>query len=364
MSNYDKYLKYKRKYLELKRFQQGGQAVIPSFNIFDDIFFWARQSMEHSLIFRWGFNGANEEGQKLAAEAQDLLNQWSQYLKRYYYDKGVQVTPEKVFLTEDEINTVLKPSDRPMSKRRQEEVEANFFSRASNRIREYVEKMRSDFSGFMDMMGLIGEVYQLIEKMEDYVNRVVAIQDSGKWIGLIYPSLTKHILKETQYFKRFFGEEPGLTPDEEIQFIKNHHQEEMGATAQLIDPAPDQQTTIDVVRSYALIIMSALRPKDPLTDEAVLGQFPKEWSKEDENILKGMDAGEQATLLALSIRYSQELTDFAQDTGVKIESNQLKSVISSVLAHHVHREFARFTVRLRMLAGETVPGVPIMTPYK
>ena len=76
------------------------------------------------------------------------------------------------------------------------------------------------------------------------------------------------------------------------------------------------------------------------------------WSEADKKILHDMDVTEQATLLRVSLKYSQELTQMADELGMKIDNRQIKSIISPVLAFHVYREFARFTLTLQALGAK------------
>ena len=156
------------------------------------------------------------------------------------------------------------------------------------------------------------------------------------------------MLQEAKYFNRKVNG-PAFTISEEIKYSNHHHSTEMGATAQLIDPDDSQQAIIDVVRSYALKKMSVLRTTGSLTGVESAGPFPRVWTAEEEAVLKGLKPTEETNLLMLSIRFSSELSDFAEQTGQKIEKNELKSIISPALAHHVHREFIRFTETLTQL---------------
>ena len=92
-------------------------------------------------------------------------------------------------------------------------------------------------------------------------NKVEAVLAKNIWIGWIFLSLIQHMQKETEYFRRKL-EGPEYTEEEEIKFIDQHHAEEMGATAQLLDPAPENQPVIDKVRSYALKTMKDWSPED------------------------------------------------------------------------------------------------------
>lgn len=323
MANYQKYLKYKKKYTDLKNLknqlhhQSGGLNLDTNFSIQDEIHFWGRQMAEHTFFLYLGLEDVKVENVKvenikpgLKGSAFELLAKWKHFMNQNFYDKGIKINNETIFLTPEDITKV-----------------GNIDTNELNKLNELINDT-SKFNG-----------------------EVISVLNSGQWIGWIFPSLVEHMQIETDYFRRKVNG-PEYKPEEEIKFINDHHGGEMGVAAQLIDPNPAQQKIIDIVRSYALKTMAELKAGTSLTGADAAGEkFPRQWTKADENILKGLSPGEQATLLYLSIRYSQELTDFAKDTGDKIESNQLKSIISPVLAHHVHREFARFTERLNLLSG-------------
>lgn len=302
MSYYDKYSKYKNKYISLRnqmdRRQRGGGNGSP-FPLEDEIHFWGRQMMEHALFLHLGLEEAN-----LKAEAMELHNKWKRFLDKDYYSKGIKVGPETIELSSDDL----------------QKVDIN------------IEKVNA-----------------MIEHTEKFKSKVIRTLGEGKWIGWIFPALALHMMKEAQYFKRKVNG-PAFAPGEEIKFINEHHGEEMGTTAQLIDPNPAQQPIIDLVRSYGLKAMSKYNAGQMLADSKAPVPFPaKDWTAEQEAVIKDLTKTDEGNMLLLSIKYGDELTKFADATGKMIEANQLKSIISPILAHHVHREFARFTQTLKKL---------------
>lgn len=324
MDNYEKYQHYKKKYLELKnqmRDQRGGVAPLSKmsqpkeykgyghFPIVDEIYFWGRQMAEHLLFLQLGFEDFDDK-LELKNAAGELREAWEKFFEQTYYNNGIKPDLNTVFLDNQDLSKI------------------KFFDQV--------------------------KLNDLLAKTIKFKENAIQILDSGKWIGWIFPALAKHMLKEAQYFQGIL-EGPALGVQQEISFINEHHSEETGATAQLIDPSPDQQKIIDLVRSYSLKNMSKFLAGQSLSGDGVPpnGPFPQPWTKEEEAILKGIDPAELQTLLELSFRYSDELTRFADDTGKKLEANQLKSIIHPVLAKHVYREFARFTQTLKMLQQST-----------
>lgn len=293
MNNKEKYLKYKKKYFNLKNLnktQRGGTI----FDIHDEIHFWGRQMSEHALFL---YLGLEDVDHVLKNEAFEIHTKWNNFMNTIFYNKGITVTSKTVFLNGEEL-------------------------------------------GKLDNIS-ISDVTDLINLIEQFQNKILENLNQGKWIGWVYPSLVRHMLKENVYFKRKING-PQLNLKEEIDFANDHHSTEMGVTAQLIDPSPEQQPIIDIVRSYALKNMSMIKNDN----------FPK-WSEDDENILKGLKHSDDDTILTLSLRFGKELTKFAEDTGQKIDSKQLKSIISPILANHAYREFARSAETLNSYKNET-----------
>ena len=285
MTDYDRYLKYKNKYMELKgdgrRRQQTAGAKNGPFPIEDESHFWSRQMTEHALFL---FLGLEDKGNSLKIEANQLFIAWKKFMKETFWEKGVDPKPDLITLTAEDLQKV----------------------------------------GTVD----VNDTLFLIDLSEKFQTKLLdQYLRKNEWVGWIFVSLAEHMQKETAYFKRKLTG-PAFSQAEEIEFANQHHSEEMGATAQLLDPAPENNATIEKVRSYATKTMA-------------------NWSPADLKILLGMDVTEQATLLKLSIDFGNELTKFAEETGQKIDNKQLKSIISPILAHHNHREFARFTQTLK-----------------
>ncbi|AQN68509.1 hypothetical protein [Saudi moumouvirus] len=310
MSNYDKYIKYKNKYLNFKKMQRGGQR----YPVEDEIYFWSRQLMEHLMIIHLGL--AEEQfslktglirDRDLKKEAGDLQKRWKVFIDDTFGSKGIKPGLDQVFLTQQELAKL-------------DDIDMNTVNR-------------------------------LIDATDKYKSHLLTVLESGLWVGYIYPAMVEHMLQETLYFRRKLNG-PAYTPQEEILYINNHHGTEIAATAQMIDPNPLQQRDIDITRAYANKTMSLLKlGGSPIAVEST-APFPRQWNPRDEEILKGLQPSDEATLLAISLKYSQELTDYAHATGIRIDAGELKSIIHPLLAHHEYREFVRFTNTLEKLAAQ------------
>ena len=308
MTDYRRYQKYKKKYCDLKNIllgQRGGENGIFPFQ--DEIHFWGRQVTEHTLML---YLGLEDNNNLLKNEAYGLHVKWKSFMDTNFYSKGIEVNIEQVFLSEDDISKIGK-----------------------------IDKIDTK-----TLMELINET----KKFNDKLINILGGKEQ-RWIGWIFISLVKHMQAETIYFEKKISDS-NYTVEEEIEFINNHHSTEMAATAQFIDPDVTQQKIIDIVRSYALKEMSVLKKGNSLSGiDAIHEKFPLEWTENDEKILKGLEKTDLITMLRISIKYSKELTDFANDTNKKLKNNQPKSIISPVLAYHVYREFDRFTKTLEKL---------------
>lgn len=304
MDDYEKYQRYKRKYINMKnkmnKRQRGGADVFP---VNDTLHFWSRQLMEHALFLHLGL-----EDIKLKKQAWEMHLKWKNFLNKNFYDKGIKVTLETIMLTNEDLAKV-------------PDIDIDRF------IKDYLVEM-IEFNGFV------------VEKLR-----------KGEWLGWIYLALGEHMLKEAEYFQmKLKG--PAFTPEDEIAFANEHNGEEVGALAGLINPSPDQQKIIDLTRSYAMKDMSKFKEGQALSLDGppnASEPFPGQWTKQDELFLKGMDATDQAKLIELSIRYGDELSKYAADTNQKIASGQLNSMINPILGFHGYREIARFTETLRAL---------------
>lgn len=297
MDYHKKYKNWKKKYLLLKKnVQYAGQAINK-----DLVYFWGRQMMEHAGLLFLGFDDP-----ELKKNADNVQKKWKDFLDKIFYNKGIKVGPETVHLTSDDLQKA-------------DEID-------------------------------IDELNRLVKLTTNFNQKAIDILKTGQWVGWIFLGIVEHMLMETKFFGRMLNG-PMYTSEELIPFINNHHGTEMAATAQLINPDPKQQYLIDVIRSYALKNMSFLKTNGSmagLPPENI--PFPsKDWTLDDEQVLKGLSTDEQATYLIISLKYSKELTDFAKDSCQKIDDKELRSIIHPILAHHVHREFVWFTEMLEKI---------------
>ena len=319
--NYSKYLKYKKKYMDLRNSNYGmvggthqGMGAHGTFHKKDEIWFWSTQMTEHALFL---FLGLEDPTQNLKKGALDLHNEWKGFMQSTFWDKNIGADSQKIY--EADLNQTINEANKNVGARNANASQTKPLEKC------YLTEEDIKKIGNIDE----SKVRDLLERTIKFKENIVSILRTNVWIGWIFPSLAEHVLKEALYFK---GKLDGQTmsADQEIKFINKHNMEEIGTTAQLIDPAPENNALIEKARNFVQMKVQGIDPKEL-------------------KALQGMDYGEQAHMLDLSLRYSKELTKFAEETGRKIDNKELKSIISPILAHHVHREFGRFTMALEHL---------------
>lgn len=190
------------------------------------------------------------------------------------------------------------------------------------------------------------DVLKLIRRSFDLNKRVLDTQKNYGWVGWIYPSLVEHMQLETEYFqKKIMGPKTKFIDsrrsiEEEIKFINHHHATELAVTAQLVDPALENEAEITKIKDMSKVGYG-------LTSRQL-------------KAISSLGSQELAALLDLSQKYTNELVVFATESGKKIKQKQLKSIIHPVVAEHVEREFLRFQKTLQglseILARSSNPG--------
>lgn len=296
----------RRNELRDRRRIKGGAGVFP---IEDEIWFWGRQMTEHALILHLGLE---DEEHKLKNEAKQIYNDWLDFMQKNFWKYEALADPKKYFLTECEVQSL------------RGKIDTKELEKLLTNITEFKQKV-------VDQLNLQTEI---IKQKQTVVEQL----SPNGWKGWIFPSLALHVLKEAQYFaEKISPSATPMSPEEEINWINQHNTEEIGTTAQLIDPAPENGPVLEKARAYAAKKLEGV------------GKDDEKWTEGEVRILQGMDVEEVATMLRLSTKYSKELTDFAKETGEKIDTRQLKSIIAPFLANHVFREFARFTLTLERL---------------
>lgn len=316
MNSYEKYKKYKQKYLlakinkSIKGSALSNENVGPEFSTLDEIYFWSRQMEEHCLILYLGLvepkfiepkqkhYSKNEKEQNFRHDAKKLCKEWTMFINEYFVNKGIARELDKVFLTEKDLEKIKS---------------------MENQIKE--------------------KSLELLNITISFKRLLVETLNTNIWSGWIFPSLAEHMYNEANYFQRKLTNfEYGL--DEELQFINKHHGEEMAASAQLIDPS--EQDLIEEIRKYAKQGLA-------LYEWPSIDKSSYIWSQEESKILNSLNTSDIRTLIDLSIKYSDKLTKFAKATGQKIDNQMFRGIISPLLAHHIYREFVRFTKLLEVL---------------
>jgi len=176
------------------------------------------------------------------------------------------------------------------------------------------------------------KLMSLIDESHKLNDEIIFLLEKNEWIGWIFLSFAKHLQEETNYFKnKITGQQ--MTAKDEIAYINHHHMTEMGVTEKMIDPSPAND---------------ALAAKIKIFSEGKIQKI----NNNDVILLNNLDNDEIQSMLNLSLKYSKELVAFAKETGAKIDNKQLKSIINPVIAHHIEREFERFTYVLETLGAK------------
>lgn len=206
MNDYDKYMKYKIKYLNLKsKLQFGGERMGMDESI-DLLHFWGNQFAEHAFMLSLMIT--NDE---LKETAKKLQLKWKNYLKKTFEDRGI-----------DKFKIVLDDNDF-------EQLDLDNFD--------------------------IQEVKDMIVELHDFKASVKNKVDHGVWIGWVFPSFAKHILDELNHFSREFAGNK-LDPDTRMNFWNVHNAEEAGLTAHLLDPDLKNDEDINKADNYYHQVMN------------------------------------------------------------------------------------------------------------
>lgn len=336
--DYQKYQKYKRKYLDLKNQMEqknkmlGGDGRVQGdkkkegkdkimggtndrpFALLDDIHFWGRQMMEHMLFLGWGLTGPEDktsssnqvitEINEHKLKAAKVYEEWKKFMNDNFWK---ETTPKPDLMNVTDLG--IDPNDK-----------------------ELLAKVNEPFIVLMDETNTTKR-----EILEVIINK----DSTGEtvWQGWSFPSLLRHMLSEVDYTKMITGDENAKKKfikeyGSELNFILKHHNEEVATTAQLIDPG--EEKLIDDVRMYAkfaAVLEGIKNDKD----------LPPEYK----SFLK-LDKDEQLSLIGLALKYSKQLMDFA-DKNVVPAVKDGRTIIPQVLLHHVNREFHRFDQTLKYL---------------
>lgn len=283
--NYLKYLKYKNKYNALKQNNNltGGanddQNQISS-DIIDQIHFWGHQSVEHSLFLHLGI-----EDKALKEQALNLHKKWKEYMDKVFGD----IDEHKIVL---EINDITK-------------VKVNS----------------------IDMNTLLS----LINELKTFKEHIIARLEGGEWLGWLWASYVKHILRELNHFNDKINKKY-TSVSEEIEFWNKTNSEHAANESHLIEPAPQFKK---------FVVEADLLSKNP--DDLL-----KEADAQSKDF-KNLDIGEKHSLLNLSLKYATELDQYHKNTQTKIQGKKYFSIINPTLIDHVVREGERSIYELNLL---------------
>ena len=172
----------------------------------------------------------------------------------------------------------------------------------------------------------INQIIKMIDCTNEYLQNAIKVIKTKGWVGWIFISLVQHMIVETLYFKQQLTEP--LSIDAECKIILEHHVTESAATAHLLDPA--EKVYIEEAERF-------------------VQKYSVCMTRSDHDILDTQPITDQAAFICISLKYSEDLVNFATDLGSKIQAKKVYSLISPALANHIEREYIRFTARLQFL---------------
>ena len=239
----------------------GGGDNIVMFHMYDEAHFWSNQDIvEHPLFIHLLI-----EDIPLKTQAMKLHQRGQVYMKKTYESKGIN--NYKVFL-------------------------------------DYKDTAKL-FINDIDTK----ELRDLIKENKNLLLEIKKRLENGEWLGSAYPSFIDHLLLELGYLENVLTGNH-YTTKEVLHFINVHNSGEVGVTAKLLDPAPENEGSLQTAQ-----------------------KLQKEFLK--------LDKEEQKMLEKLTLEKTKELNQFAEKTKQALKNKKLKSIIHPVLLDHVMREGTR-----------------------
>lgn len=289
-----KYLKYKKKYMQEKFNQYGGQVVsetsllssdpkvgaagqnIPNMKLaINETFFWGNQMKEHADVMFLGLTDGEDKTLAL-----NQKNKWNQFMKKEFENKGVKI----------QLANYSSPQD----------VKINMNDRDYNLIGN-----PSDFD--------FSTLFTLLSELREFEQSLIEKLDSGEWLGWVYMSYIQHILMELDMFERRI--KGNVSMAEDMAFYVQMSKEHTGISEKLTDKLPQMVDLENLLRKAY--------DKSPLIGEEV-----------DQYILA-------------SIKYVTEIQSSSIDLQQMIKSGNFKGLIKQDMVDHIVREQIIAEHRLR-----------------
>lgn len=297
---YNKYLKYKEKYnnLKLKKINGGTKGLDLKYK-YDQIHFWMHQFEEHAVVI------------SLAIEP----------------DPDPQPNSVSVFHSEA---SMLKAKGIELHKRAKEYLDRVFVSKGIDENKIVLDE--SDYAKLNFSQSDISEAEIIVDDIRKYkinvINVIKECEANRKWLGWIMESLVQHMIDELDFYGKIIQTGSDLNNSynvpEQISFWTKINAEHVGMASHFLDITYENDTAFR--NAY------------------------ENYYKAQEYIGKNRD--QPINISAELQTYINTLVNITEETRNKLEQGQLKSVINPDIAFHDVREAERSQLAIQSLKNK------------
>lgn len=166
------------------------------------------------------------------------------------------------------------------------------------------------------------EYQSIVQKLSNLKSNVIKLQESGTWVGWLYPGFTKHIKKELDYFWDRLHNNVSAT--DEVKFWIDINADHAGFAARLLDAKSDPNH-----RQLVDSVMDISEEGYALSEEQMDFQ--------------------QMIRLTSALDYAEKVGDTQLQMWNSGRPDQRTNIVHPILLAHVIRENERSQVRLKQL---------------
>lgn len=153
----------------------------------------------------------------------------------------------------------------------------------------------------------LANVLPLLQELRAYKLEVVKILQAGTWIGWIFPSFGRHVIRELDYFVDKLNN-VSYSTKEEVKFWNKINSDHAAFASHLLDPSERKLSVKADAKSQEI---------------------------------KHIVSSEIEMFIKISLKASKQLDEFNRKTQRCIAKNKIESIIHPVLIAHVIREGQR-----------------------